>query len=185
MPVLLILAITGGIYLFKSEIEQFMYQDFYQVEAQGQAIPPSKQIETVMDRYPEAKVDRYRPGEDTHRSVEVGISNDSSSLTVFVNPYTGEIVGELNDEERLMNKIEEIHGELMAGTTGDRMVELAACWAIILIVTGIYLWWPKRNEILWGIVLPRFSKGKKVLRRDLHAVPAFWISATARLNKKS
>nr|WP_245918017.1 PepSY domain-containing protein [Alteribacillus bidgolensis] len=177
MPFLLILAITGGIYLFKSEIEQFMYQDFYQVEAQGQVISPSKQIETVMDRYPEANVDRYRPGEDTHRSAEVGIINDSSSLTVFVNPYTGEIVGELHDEERLMNKIEEIHGELMAGTTGDRMVELAACWALILIVTGIYLWRPKRNEKLWGTLLPRFSKGKNVLRRDLHAVPAFWISA--------
>ncbi|MFB5660360.1 PepSY-associated TM helix domain-containing protein [Alteribacillus sp. HJP-4] len=177
MPFLLLLAITGGIYLFKAEIEQFMYQDLYQVEAQGQAISPAAQIDTVMDRYPEAIVDRYRPGEDAHRSAEVGISNESSSLTVFVDPYTGEIVGDLPDEERLMDKIVEIHGELMAGTTGDRIVELAACWAIILIVTGIYLWRPKRNEKLWGVLLPRFSKGKKIAMRDLHAVPAFWISA--------
>ncbi len=46
-----------------------------------------------------------------------------------------------------------------------------------MIVTGIYLWWPKSKEKLWGVILPRLSKGRGILRRDLHAVPAFWISA--------
>lgn len=44
-----------------------------------------------------------------------------------------------------MDLIEKIHGELMAGTLGDRIVELAACWTIVLIVTGIYLWFPQKN----------------------------------------
>ncbi len=64
---------------------------------------------------------------------------------------------------RLMNQIEEFHGELMAGTAGDRIVELAACWAIILIVTGAFLWWPRKKDKIKSVLIPRFSKGKNVL----------------------
>lgn len=176
-PFILILAITGSIYLFKPQIEQSMYQDYYNVQEQGQKLLPSKQIELVMNQYPEAQVTKYRPGEGTTRSAEVKVNLNGESVTIFVNPYTGDIMGELNDKNRLIDRIEEFHGELMLGTVGDRIVELTACWAIILIVTGIYLWFPKDKRKILGVFIPRFKGGRKNLIRDLHVVPAFWISA--------
>lgn len=178
-PFLLILAITGSIYLFKPQIEQWMYKDFYVVQAQQQKIAPSKQIESVLNQYPDAHVLRYRPGESATRSAEVKVNLDGENYTIFVDPYNGNILGQLNDEDRLLDKIEEFHGELMIGTLGDRIVELAACWTIILIVSGIYLWFPKnkRSKKKWsGILIPRLKSGKRTLIRDFHAVPAFWIS---------
>lgn len=73
----------------------------------------------------------------------MGIVSKDSSYIVFVNPHNGQIIGQLDDDNRIMDKIEEFYGELMAGTAGDRIVELTACWALILIVTGIYLWLPR------------------------------------------
>ncbi|WP_112182459.1 MULTISPECIES: PepSY domain-containing protein [Paraliobacillus] len=175
-PILVLLAITGSIYLFKAEIEAVIYQDYYEVVPEGEEVAPSLQIEEVKDLYPDAVVTQYRPGEDDRRSSEVTINLNNESLTVFINPYTGKTIGELNNDDRIMDKIEEIHGELMAGTWGDRLVELAACWAIVLIVTGFYLWFPKKRKNLTGIFFPRFNKGKKILRRDLHVVPAFWLT---------
>ncbi|MFD2215734.1 PepSY-associated TM helix domain-containing protein [Metabacillus endolithicus] len=176
-PFLMILAITGAVYLFKPQIEQMLYQEYYEVNPQGEKISVTQQIETVKNEYPDAVVSKYRPGESDLRSSEVTISSNNETLTVFVNPYTAEVIGELNSEDRIMNKIEEIHGELMAGTIGDRIVELAACWAIVLIVTGLYLWFPKKKQDLAGVLLPRLNKGKKIFQRDLHVVPAFWITA--------
>ncbi|SES05266.1 Uncharacterized iron-regulated membrane protein [Gracilibacillus ureilyticus] len=176
-PFLLILAVTGGIYLFKPQIEQALYQEYYEVNPQGEKVSASQQIQEVKNLYPGAAVTKYRPGESAARSSEVTITSGEETLTVFVDPYTGEFIGELNNDDRIMNKIEEIHGELMAGTVGDRIVELAACWAIVLIVTGMYLWFPKKKPHVMGVLIPRFKKGHKILRRDLHAVPAFWIAA--------
>ncbi|MCY8230909.1 PepSY-associated TM helix domain-containing protein [Priestia endophytica] len=176
-PFLLILAITGGIYLFKPQIENFLYQDLYEVENEEGSVLPSKQIEAVTSKYIDAHVYKYRPSDSPTRSSEVGVHRGDGTYTIFVNPHNGEIIGQLNDKDRLMDNIEKFHGELMVGTIGDRIVELAACWGLVLVVTGIYLWWPRRKTKFWGVVLPRFSKGKKVLTRDLHAVPAFWISA--------
>ncbi|PWW28960.1 putative iron-regulated membrane protein [Cytobacillus oceanisediminis] len=176
-PFLFILAVTGAIYLFKPQIEGVLFQDYYEVTPQGEKIPASQQIEEMKKLYPDAAVTAYRPGESADRSSEVSILSNNESLTVFINPYTGETLGELNSEERIMDKIEELHGELMAGTLGDRIVELAACWAVVLIVTGLYLWFPKKKQTISGVLFPRLNKGKKTFRRDLHAVPAFWVTA--------
>ncbi|MCP3027784.1 PepSY domain-containing protein [Halobacillus sp. A5] len=174
-PFLIILAVTGAIYLFKPQIEQVLYQEYYEITPQSEKIPPEEQIDQVEEQYPDAVITSYRPGEDAARSSEVTLTSNNESLTVFINPYTGQSMGTLNSKDRIMDKIEELHGELMAGTTGDRIVELAACWAIVLIITGLFLWFPKKKGIA-GVIVPRFTKRKRILRRDLHAVPAFWIT---------
>ncbi|MFW0780604.1 PepSY-associated TM helix domain-containing protein [Rossellomorea marisflavi] len=176
-PFLFILAVTGSIYLFKPQIEGVLYNQYYDVQPQGDKIAPAEQIEEVKKLHPDATVTSYRPGESADCSSEVGISTEEGSSTVFIDPYTGKSLGELKADDRIMNKIEEIHGELMAGTLGDRIVELAACWAVVLIVTGLFLWFPRKKDKLSGVLFPRFNKGKKIFRRDLHAVPAFWITA--------
>ncbi|MDN4495250.1 PepSY-associated TM helix domain-containing protein [Ureibacillus aquaedulcis] len=176
-PFLLILAVTGSIYLFKPQIEQNIYQDYWVVTPNGEKLPASQQIERAKELYPDGLVTTYRPGESETRSSEVGISQNNESLTVFIDPYTGESLGTLNNQDRIMDRIEEFHGELMAGTIGDRIVELVACWAVVLIVTGLFMWYPRKKQNIFGVIIPRFNKGKKILRRDLHAVPAFWITA--------
>ncbi|WP_235988931.1 PepSY-associated TM helix domain-containing protein [Aquibacillus kalidii] len=175
-PFLIMLAITGSIYLFKPQIEQFLYDDYLNVVEQEEKLPPSTHIAAVQKEYPEAEITRYRPGEGTTRSAEVKVNNNGNYLTIFVNPYTAEIVGELNDQHRIIDRIEEFHGELMLGTFGDRIVELVACWTLILILTGMYIWMPKTKFKIFGTILPRFKSGKRILIRDLHAIPGFWLS---------
>lgn len=175
-PILILLAVTGSVYLFKAEIEGMLYKGYYEVSPQEERISVSEQLDEVKILYPNALLTQYRPGESDARSSEFVINTDGESLTVFINPYTGKSIGELNNDDRVMDKIEEIHGELMAGTIGDRIVELAACWAIVLMVTGFYLWLPKKKKGFAGVLFPRLNKGKKILRRDLHAVPAFWVA---------
>lgn len=176
MPFLIILSITGSIYLFKPQIEQIIYQDYYEVTPTGEKFSATEQLDTVKSLYPNAIINSYRPGENTSRSSEVGISDRDSNLTVYMNPYTNKSLGTLNNDEKFTEQILKLHGELMIGTLGDRIVELAACWAIVLISTGIYLWFPRKKKGINGVLIPRFHKGKKILTRDLHVVPAFWIA---------
>ncbi|UOQ49299.1 PepSY domain-containing protein [Gracilibacillus caseinilyticus] len=175
-PFLFILAVTGGIYLFKPQIEEIMYQDYYQVEVQADKTTPQQQVDTVLLEYPDATVTSYRPGETDDRSAEVGISLDGASYTIFVDPYTTNIVGELNDQHRIFDRVEEFHGELMLGTWGDRIVELAACWIIILLVTGLFIWFPRKKKRAKGTIIPRLNQNKRIFFRDMHAVTGFWLS---------
>lgn len=145
----------------------------------GVTYPPSELIANALTAHENiATVTSYSPSEEATRSVAIGASfDDGASGTVFMNPYTGESLGVLMDQNRVMERLIELHSELMLGTFGDRVVELTASWTIILIASGLYLWWPRRSKPnLYGVWLPRVRKGKRVLVRDLHAVPAAWLS---------
>ncbi|MVO98377.1 PepSY domain-containing protein [Paenibacillus sp. N10] len=176
-PLLILLAITGLIYLFKPQIEPILYKNLYVVQAgQQMPLPASNQIALVKERYPEADIVKFRPSDEPDRSSEVGIKLGEEALIVYVNPYTGAILGSQQESSQFMQIIKKLHGELLIGKIGDRIIELAACWAIILLVTGLYLWWPRDSKSIFGTFLPRFSNNKRIFWRDLHAVPAMWLS---------
>ncbi|MCK6257813.1 PepSY domain-containing protein [Fictibacillus sp. KIGAM418] len=181
-PILIMLAVTGGVYLFKPQIEPILYKDLYYVHQGKQEVSADQQIKQVKEIYPRATILSFRPSDERKRSSEVGIINQDHEMTVFVNPYTNKIVGTLGNEGKLMEVMKKLHGEIMVGTIGDRIVELSACWIMILLVTGVYLWWPREgNAQRFGTLIPRFTKGKRIFWRDLHAVPAFWLSLFAAL----
>ncbi len=175
-PVLVLLAITGIIYLFKPQIENVIYKDYYYIKVGKEKLTAEQQIEAVKEVYPDASITRYKPAFEADRSAEIGIAGKYGIITVFVNPYNGSILGDLKDDEKFMSEVKNLHGELMIGTIGDRIVEMAACWALILLITGLYLWWPRNKRNIFGTLIPRFTKGKRIILRDLHAVPAFWFS---------
>jgi uncharacterized iron-regulated membrane protein len=92
---------------------------------------------------------------------------------VFVSPR-GAVVGSLDPDTRIIAFVRRLHGQLLLGPRGSWIVELAASWAIVMLVTGMYLWWP-RGRGLAGVVWPR----RQTLLRDLHAVTGFWVAGLA------
>jgi len=100
----------------------------------------------------------------------------SKKRTIYINPYTGEIQGDIKTSDTLMHKIKKLHGELLLGNLGSKVVELTASWTVVLILTGLYIWWPKNGWQLKGFFLIRFKSGKRAFFRDVHVITAFWLS---------
>jgi uncharacterized iron-regulated membrane protein len=63
---------------------------------------------------------------------------------VFVDPWTGKILGDLNPDTTLSGTAVRLHADLMAGRVGDAVLELGACWAIVMALSGYYLFWRGR-----------------------------------------
>jgi uncharacterized iron-regulated membrane protein len=66
----------------------------------------------------------------------------TSALVVYVNPYTSEVLGSLKQSERFSNWSRNLHSNYLQNDGWRWMVELAASWLMVMLVTGIYLWWP-------------------------------------------
>ncbi len=57
------------------------------------------------------------------------------------------------------------------GMWGDRIIELTASWAIVLVVTGVYLWWPRGRGRRREAFVPRLrARSIRMRWRDLHAI---------------
>ena len=172
-PFMIMLSLTGIIYLFKPQLDNLMYSDLLHVTPSHHQLSAEQLQQRVLSHFPQAAVSKYFPPLNAEDSAQFVVQEAGHEVNVFVDPYRGEILGTQDAKFNLQAIARLIHGELMIGTVGDRLVELAAGWGIMLVVSGLYLWWP-RGKSPAGVLWPRFTKRGRVLWRDLHAVTGFW-----------
>ena len=172
-PFMIMLSLTGIIYLFKPQLDNLMYSDLLHVTPSHHQLSAEQLQQRVLSHFPQAAVSKYFPPLNAEGSAQFVVQEAGHELNVFVDPYRGEILGTQDAKFNLQAIARLIHGELMIGTIGDRLVELAAGWGIMLVVSGLYLWWPRGNSPA-GVLWPRFTRRGRVLWRDLHAVTGFW-----------
>ena len=173
IPFMIMLAVTGSIYLFKPQLDNLLYADLMRVRPAGQALNADQQLGKVRQAYPQAAVSQYLPPLDAEHSAQFVVSLDGRKTNLFLDPYSGQVLGTQDAQNNLQAIARALHGTLLIGTVGDRLIELAAGWAIVLVVSGLYLWWP-RGQGMRGVFWPRLTARGRLFWRDLHAVTGFW-----------
>src|SRR3546814_18718529 len=83
------------------------------------------------------------------------------------------------EEQRPLRLVFHLHGELLAGPLGSFLVEAAACWALGMLLTGLFLWWPRGRRGLAGVFYPRLTRGGRAFWRDLPALTGIGVSLAA------
>ena len=215
LPFVIVLSISGAIYLFKPQIEAWIDRDYDSLQI-NQAASVADQVQAALAAFPGSVPSGYElpstprsaarvliskkveePGnESSGKNVEQEDKGDKEKsdkensdnaksesnqerweqLRVYVHPETLIVLYSVPERDRLMKFIFRLHGELLMGDRGSNIVELAASWTIIMVVTGLYLWWPRHLRGLGGILFPRFTRGSRIFWKDLHSVTGFWIS---------
>ena len=175
IPFILWLACTGSLYLWRPQIEALIDRPYDHLAISGPAAPAADQVKAAVAAVPGGSFLSYQLPDTPHQAVRILVAKDGRAIRVYVHPQSLAILKTVGDEDRLMRVIFHLHGELLMGNRGSWLVELAASWAIVLILTGLYLWWP-RGRGAAGVLWPRLGVGGRVMWRDLHAVVGFWVS---------
>ncbi|MEM6650264.1 MAG: PepSY domain-containing protein [Pseudomonadota bacterium] len=178
IPFAVILSITGGIYLFKPQVEMATERSV-NGRAEGSAsarLSMDDVIDIVLTAYPEATFRRLTlPRFEGDLTAEVELRMGQEDRLLWVHLPTGDILHDIPKDQRLMNVVKDIHGNLMAGNNGSYVVELMASWMIVLIITGAYLWWPRKTH-WWRMFLPKFAApSRRDFLKQLHGVSGAWM----------
>lgn len=182
IPVVVILCLSGIVWLFRAQIDDIAYAGLRKVDPGAKSVSYEEQLSAVRNTYPKASVIAVGPPVAANRSTQFDIETaDGSSLSAYVNPYTGQVLGARDNDKNIPQLMLTMHGSLLTGelfgdpgreTWGDRFIEIVTGWAIVLLITGIILWWPRgRTKPLRDAFRIRNSrKGARTFWRDLHAV---------------
>lgn len=114
--------------------------------------------------------------DDPRRSTIV-LFDDGRGLPtpVFVDPHSGRVLGALPAVSWLPGLTRALHGGWPIKPMGSWLLELGDGWAMVTLLTGLYMWWPRGRG--WAAALvPRLGAGSRILLRDLHACVAAWFS---------
>lgn len=182
MPFLLVLAITGTLYCFKPQLEPLLYPQLLRVQPQATAkLDADRLLAAAQRSLPASSVPvslQVQDGAD--RSAEfVFRLPDAQSWSVYVNPYDGHVLGRLSVSNRFMQVTRMLHRKLLLGKPGELLMELVACWTLVMIGTGIALWWPRPPNGQRPQLRPDFSLEGRPFWRSLHAALGIWLAAGA------
>ncbi len=179
IPLVIWLSITGSIYLFKPQIDAWADRDVDHLPVNGPRATAAAQAAAAVAAVPGSVLQAYELPTAPDSAVRVLVVEGGTAYRVYVHPQTVQVLKVVLEEARPTRQVFRLHGELMAGNTGSYVVEWAASWAIVMILTGLYLWWPRDGRGFAGVLVPRGSVGGRQFWRDLHAVVGFWVSAFA------
>ena len=178
IPFVLWLAFTGTLYLFKPQIEAWLDAPYDHLGIDGARASVFDQVQAAVRAVPNGRFKSYELPPTPQSAARVLVDDDARSWRVYVHPQTLAVLQRVDDAQRPMRVISKLHGTLWLGDRGSNLVELAACWAIVMILSGLYLGWPRGRFRLGGLLWPRLH-ARRLLLRDLHAVTGFWISVLA------
>ncbi len=174
LPFIAWLALTGATYLYQKPIDRWVHHDL-KVAAPSPQAPalPSAQIAAVTAVTP-GDVFRYTTPERADGSVEIGVLQPSGQREVYyVHPATAQVLGHLPDKGTFSGVVRRLHSLDLLGDYASALIEIAAGWALLLVLTGLYLWWPRGQQ--GGITTVRGRPRQRLFWRDLHAVTGVWV----------
>jgi uncharacterized iron-regulated membrane protein len=179
--VVLIVAGTGSLLVFEEELEHTFRSSFFYIEAPANAarLPLDNLTAYVQKENPAYKVSIIKVEPEVDRSVIYllgkGKGKDiKNQLYVAVNPYTGKIIDSQPGNKRFFSVVLQLHRYLCMGEAGKLITGISCSIFTILIITGLILWWPKRNNRKQRFRV-KWNASFKRLNWDLHAVLGFYV----------
>lgn len=178
-PFLLVAATTGFLYAGAFQAEKLVYSHEMTVPVGDTKLPISEQVAAARKAHPEGTISAVRPSPADDESTRVMLSgvegiDADHALAVFVDPYTAEVRGALEQYGStgalpLRTWIDEFHRDLHLGETGRLYSELAASWLWVIAAGGLVLWFSRRRAL-------RKVRGTSGRRRTLglHGTVGVW-----------
>ena len=195
--VILICCLTGAILVFEKDLQMALNKKRYYVAAEGTKLPAGQLINNVKAAYPDAKINGIKLYEAADRSAEISVAfkatetkpitaNTKSAkpqppqrqpgFTIFVDPYTGQVLEKYSYRETGFYQVFALHRWLLGGddSVGKYIVGISTIIFLFILITGIILWWPKTKKILLQRLKIKQDAGWKRINHDMHMVFGFY-----------
>ncbi|MBS1664137.1 MAG: PepSY domain-containing protein [Bacteroidetes bacterium] len=187
--VVFIIGLTGALYAYESELRSFFFRASLEVPVQQQ---PLAHPDTLLNaaqgalgvQYPVSRIEYDSiPG----RSIlfySYKYNNEASlywrrvvhAKVAFVNPYTAAVIKVEDVKWEFFSVVLAIHTSLMMGTVGSYIIGWSTVIFVVLLISGMILWWPKNKSAAKQRFAFRWKKATRFKRKnyDLHNILGFY-----------
>lgn len=182
-PFILVAAVTGLLYTLTPQLDELAYHDQLHVSrVDTTPIPVSEQVSAAQRAVPsELTFKAVIVAEGADETTKVVFADpaltDDRERTVYVDPYTGRVQGNLVtwfDDTPPQTWLDDLHRNLHLGDLGRNYSELAASWLGVLAVSGLVIWVARTRRRRRQLVVPEVSTPGRRRVMSWHATVGLW-----------
>ena len=175
--------LTGALLVFEKEITELVRHDSYTIPVRKtQSLSLQSLLERVARETPDSvQITSVTIPSDFRRAYTVGLSKPRRA-GVLVDPYTGKIVGQ-SGRLPFFTTVRELHRWLLDSMKPDSegifwgrvIVGTSTLLFVFILLTGLFLWWPKKLKGVGKRLKISLRQGRQRLFYDLHAVGGVYV----------
>ncbi|MEM9328045.1 MAG: PepSY-associated TM helix domain-containing protein [Bacteroidota bacterium] len=186
--VIFVSMLGASIFVWERELTDWYYKDLLFCDEVGtQQLPISQLHHNVVAAYPGIEFTFLDVENDPTRNFSWGSYQSAENpgwtwfsgiehyVLVYVNPYTGEVVGQIDRKADWITMSRFLHQTLLLQyDIGEEIVGAATLIMIVMAISGLVLWWPKNRKVLSQRLKVRWKASFKRVNWDLHSVGGFY-----------
>lgn len=176
--IVLFLGITGCILAFEVEIRKLTQPYLFSKAEEKEYLPPSV-LQVNADKYLDGKKSLGVEYPGKGKSAVAIYYDEESYKLVYLNPYTGNLLKVKNMNRDFFRVVLDGHFYLwLPPGIGQPIVASATLVFLIMIITGLILWWPKNKSAAKQRFRFKWKPTTKWKRKnyDLHNVLGFYMT---------
>ena len=172
--VIMVICLTAAVWSFSPEIESL--QSFRHVAPQHIPHLPITQLQAIANQQlPTKKLQRLTFNGKADAAVAEFYDEDYY-YAAYINPYNGQVLKVRDEDHTFFRQVLLGHYSLWLGDTGREIVRWATLIFLLMLISGIVLWWPKNKAARKQRFKIKLGTSPKRLNYDLHNVLGFYAS---------
>ena len=180
--IITIICFTGALLVFEDQVTQLTNRHLYYVESPGsQPLPVGTLVEKVESQLTKgATITGVTIYPQPDRSYQVNLSAPKGAA-VYIDPYTGEVLGQ-SQRTPFFRTVSMLHRWLLDSQPADggifwgkRITGISTLLFVIILLSGIVIWWPRSRKGLKNGIQIALRKGKARFWHDLHAAGGIYV----------
>ncbi len=187
--VVCILGITGCLFCFEKEIKNWVYADKIFVQPQAAPLLSADTLRAIAQAQlgaskPIGRVEIKPDGKHSYKFIALKSNKKATNYnaqfpyykTIYLNPYSGAVLDVENTKWTFFPVLLHLHYDLLLGKIGHQIVGWSTVIFVLMLITGIILWWPKNKAAAKQRFWFRWKNTTKWKRKnyDLHNIPGFY-----------
>lgn len=175
VPFLMMLAITGLVMVYFTGFQSRL-GNLIHVQPQAVAQTISQQAQAVLAQFPDMQLKEHIAPKSPDLVAWFMIGKVEATDAIAVDPYTGKVVQVVDKGNTVFAWADQIHGTLLLGDTGKAVIEVAAGLAVVMVISGLYLFWPRSGGGWTRALVPEWRASGRRWWKSLHSSVGFWFS---------
>lgn len=170
----LLISVTGSVLVYRNEMYRAATRDPIMVTASGTRLTDEQLKQAAKHAYPGYTILSVGRVQKPNQAVSISLKRSADLKSRLFNPYTG---ADLGDSVPLgiwaVSKLLKLHDDLLGGTTGRAINGAGALLILVLVFTGIIVWWPGIKTWRRSLTVPS-NVGWQRFIWGLHSMLGFW-----------
>ena len=170
----LLISVTGSVLVYRNEMYRAATRDPITVTGSGARLTDEQLKLAAKHAYPGYTILSVGRVQKPNQAVSISLKRSADLKSRLFNPYTG---ADLGDSVPLgiwaVSKLLKLHDDLLGGTTGRAINGVGALLILVLVFTGIIVWWPGIKTWRRSLTVPG-NVGWQRFIWCLHSMLGFW-----------